>query len=428
MRIAYIHVTALLIIPSLLFSGCQPRDGSSKTEGHYAKENGSQRIDVDIRHVASGQATLRAIVSSQAGGQEACSGDTDTLPAKVIGNTISVSVPGCRLTFITSANGGGAEIREADCAISHGSSCSFDENELAKVVDEPTPLPQRGTQDETQGVPPASVETGSAEDVFSKADAWNSDWGSGIRATVKKTACTDPVLKDGGYQYLAYSTIPKARVKSESQIWFVVADRAVTVTGCWKYIGNGLGHYKMSRKKDGKVFEDDINLADGGWLGDPVMPNRMGGETNAATDQVSGATPITAQTPSLPTPPAANAANEAGVIQSNYSDYPYYAEITCTVNKSRLLVSACFNGNIPGGTELELRNGNDYGLYKFYEIMRLGKQVNNALIIDLHEHFSIVAQPSNNRMILGIKLVERASGETLFEKQTTFFQVISVSN
>jgi hypothetical protein len=96
---------------------------------------------------------------------------------------------------------------------------------------------------------------------FNSSYFWVAEWGNDIRAAMSKKECFDKDLITEGYRYLGYSTIPMVRVKTIDQVWFSFDDRAVTVKGCWKYSGNGIGHYKMIRKKDGKIFEDDIDLA-----------------------------------------------------------------------------------------------------------------------------------------------------------------------
>lgn len=418
------HTSLLLALTPLIFSGCQKEAPPSLLEGNYISAGGKEQLNVEIRHVAAGQATLRAKVTTQESEAASCLGDTDVLPAKVHGYEVSVVSPDCSLTFKVSEDGVRAEVVEGDCSMYHGSGCSFDASGLVKAKDENADDAVSDHQSKELTQAAVKADNSQIKDVFSEADAWHSDWGNGIQGIVEKIKCSDLTLKDAGYTYLAYATIPTSRVKNDDQIWSVIDDRAVTVLGCWKYFGNGKGHYRMFRKSDAKVFDDDVTLNDGRWFSAKPQALSESAFSSVASEEASNLT--------LALPPPISqvqaAPSETSAVPNDYADYPYYAEITCTVNKNRLLVSACFNGNIPGGTEIELRNGNDYGLYKFYEVMRLGKQVNNALIINLHEHFSIAAQPSNNRMILGVRIADRASGETLFEKQTTFFQMITISN
>ncbi|MCE2879809.1 MAG: cell envelope integrity protein TolA [Comamonadaceae bacterium] len=87
-------------------------------------------------------------------------------------------------------------------------------------------------------------------------------------------------------------------------------------------------------------------------------------------------------------------------------------------------VLACFAGRV--GTELELRNGPRYGLYKVHEIGSLGQETREGLRINLQKKFELKAQNSDETLILGVKIVDRSTNETLFEKQVGRFGVISI--
>jgi murein DD-endopeptidase MepM/ murein hydrolase activator NlpD len=106
------------------------------------------------------------------------------------------------------------------------------------------------------------------------------------------------------------------------------------------------------------------------------------------------------------------------------STFPYYALITCGFRGQHTNVLACFAGRV--GTEIELRNGSRYGLYKVHEISGLGQESREGLRIDLQKKFELRAQNSDETLILGVKIVDRSTNETLFEKQVGRFGVISV--
>ncbi len=106
------------------------------------------------------------------------------------------------------------------------------------------------------------------------------------------------------------------------------------------------------------------------------------------------------------------------------STFPYYALITCGFRGQHTNVLACFAGRM--GTEIELRNGAKYGLYKVHEISGLGQETREGLRIDLQKKFELRAQNSDDTLILGVKIVDRSTNETLFEKQVGRFGVISV--
>ncbi len=105
--------------------------------------------------------------------------------------------------------------------------------------------------------------------VFDKTKFWTADWGNDIRAALSKAHCKDQALLSEGYEYRSYSSLPISKIPKSSHAWYTFDDRAVTVSGCWIHKGDGLAHFKMKRKKDGKIFEQDINLKDGSWEARP---------------------------------------------------------------------------------------------------------------------------------------------------------------
>lgn len=87
---------------------------------------------------------------------------------------------------------------------------------------------------------------------------------------------------------------------------------------------------------------------------------------------------------------------------------------------------ACFGGRV--GTELVLRNGSSYGLYKMHEIRNLGQETREDLRIDLRRNFELKAQNSDDTLIFGGKIIDRKTNETVFEQQVSRFGVISARN
>lgn len=108
------------------------------------------------------------------------------------------------------------------------------------------------------------------------------------------------------------------------------------------------------------------------------------------------------------------------------NNFPYYALVTCGFRGQHTNVLACFGGRV--GTELELRNGSSYGLYKVHEIRNLGQETREGLRIDLRRNFELKAQNSDDTLILGVKIIDRRTNETVFERQVSRFGVISVRN
>lgn len=106
-------------------------------------------------------------------------------------------------------------------------------------------------------------------------------------------------------------------------------------------------------------------------------------------------------------------------------EFPYYAIISCGMNQQHMNVLACFAGRV--GTELELRNGTEYGMYRAHEISGLGQDTQEGLIINLRSNFSLKVQNSSDQLILGIKIIQRSTDKVVFVKQAAKYQTISVS-
>jgi hypothetical protein len=102
-----------------------------------------------------------------------------------------------------------------------------------------------------------------------RSKSWHADWGNDIRAHVTHEPCPMPELTRKGYPYLNIVDIPKSRVKDRRHAWVISGDRAVTVLGCWHFVEGSYLHTVMHRKKDGKVWEQDLNVGDGSWFEAP---------------------------------------------------------------------------------------------------------------------------------------------------------------
>ena len=106
-------------------------------------------------------------------------------------------------------------------------------------------------------------------------------------------------------------------------------------------------------------------------------------------------------------------------------EHPFYAVLSCSINGQHVNILACFGGDV--GTEIELKNGSAYGLYKVYQISGLGRENRAGLTIDLKSSFSIVAQNSNKTLILGISVYNRAGGTLIYQKQVSQYGVVRYS-
>jgi hypothetical protein len=106
---------------------------------------------------------------------------------------------------------------------------------------------------------------------------------------------------------------------------------------------------------------------------------------------------------------------------------PYRAQLTCGLNGRHTLLVACFSSSSLS-TELELRNGQSYGLYKPFEIPRLGHETERGFTMDLNQNFELQVQNASDSLVLGVRILNIRSGQLLFEKQVGQFGVITVSD
>lgn len=112
------------------------------------------------------------------------------------------------------------------------------------------------------------------------------------------------------------------------------------------------------------------------------------------------------------------------------AEYPFEAVISCGFNSAaHVSVVACFAAsNAAGSTALELRNGEDYGLYQAGELNRLGREITGeGLVIPLRSRFSLVAQNSSENLVLTVRLRETLSGKEVFVKSAMQYQSIRVN-
>lgn len=110
-------------------------------------------------------------------------------------------------------------------------------------------------------------------------------------------------------------------------------------------------------------------------------------------------------------------------------DFPYYAVLNCGANFGGYPFFLCFTGSGRSSvdTELEIRNGSAYKMYKYIDMMQMPVR-NGELVVDLRNKFEIVAQNASDNMILNLKVYNRATKQVVFEKSASRFGVIKVSN
>lgn len=108
-------------------------------------------------------------------------------------------------------------------------------------------------------------------------------------------------------------------------------------------------------------------------------------------------------------------------------EHPYIAILSCGLN-NHMAIFGCFIGRRDVDTELKIRNGNSVMLYKSYNIKDAGRERQDGLHIDLKRGFSITAQNASENLILGLKIIDRVSGKTLYQDKAGQYGVVSSRN
>lgn len=129
---------------------------------------------------------------------------------------------------------------------------------------------------------------------------------------------------------------------------------------------------------------------------------------------------------------AAKEAKEAAAAQREMDkrvakDFPYAALVRCRIGDQTVNLMACMT---EGGleTEIELRNGADYRMYKVHDVQSLGRWSGEGVAIDLRAGFAMKAQNASKSAVLDVVIRDRASGSVKFQKSAARFGVISVQN
>jgi hypothetical protein len=107
-------------------------------------------------------------------------------------------------------------------------------------------------------------------------------------------------------------------------------------------------------------------------------------------------------------------------------EFPYVARFTCTTNGYPVNFISCLYGRV--NTEIEIQNGQEYKLYQGSEFSNKFPDDKGAKVVNLRSKFSITAQNAAENLILGVKILDRKTGATVFEKQASQFRAIKVSN
>tara|TARA_B100000795_G_scaffold199035_1_gene152894 strand:- start:156 stop:1967 length:1812 start_codon:yes stop_codon:yes gene_type:complete len=112
-------------------------------------------------------------------------------------------------------------------------------------------------------------------------------------------------------------------------------------------------------------------------------------------------------------------------------EYPYTATLTCGMGGGdHINIFGCFagSGSYGADTELEITNGQNYQMYKVYNLGQAGNEYRTGLEINLKESFKIFAQNSAEYLILSLKIIDNATGATVYEDSAAQYGVISITN
>lgn len=80
-------------------------------------------------------------------------------------------------------------------------------------------------------------------------------------------------------------------------------------------------------------------------------------------------------------------------------------------------------------TNLEMRVGNVYDLYGIMNYEKIGRETSRGFVVNLGANgFEIKVQNASKNFILGLVVMNEATGEVVFQKKVARFGVISVKN
>ena len=107
-------------------------------------------------------------------------------------------------------------------------------------------------------------------------------------------------------------------------------------------------------------------------------------------------------------------------------EYPYKAILSCEANGSHTNIAACFSGKGKYGVDTELKfNGN---VYKPYNLTKIGRENSDGLVFDLKDKFNIVAQNSNDFLVLKLVIRNRLTNKITFQDSVGYLGAIKIRN
>lgn len=109
------------------------------------------------------------------------------------------------------------------------------------------------------------------------------------------------------------------------------------------------------------------------------------------------------------------------------AEFPFVARITCSIGQTGAPIQACMSQD-GVTTELELRNGDDYRMYKIHDVAQAGRQVAGGFEIDLRRSYELKIQNASESLLLTLVVAGRADGRELYRRSTARFGVLAVRN
>jgi len=89
-----------------------------------------------------------------------------------------------------------------------------------------------------------------------------------------------------------------------------------------------------------------------------------------------------------------NSSQEEVIAEVEQEPFPYTAVLSCGMNGfENINLLGCMTGDV--GSEIELTNGDSYGLYKAYNLPNEWQHTERGVEIPLAKHFTIKMQNSN---------------------------------
>jgi len=108
--------------------------------------------------------------------------------------------------------------------------------------------------------------------------------------------------------------------------------------------------------------------------------------------------------------------------------YPFIAILTCGLGRHANIYICFAGGKNRVDTELKLRNGGLSRVYKVFNLGDAGQERDDGFHIDLENSFELQVQNAHEHAVLGLKIINRTSGRTVFQDQAGHFGVIRARN